>query len=208
MSDEIEADMRTAVEERLAERITRAQQTRDRRHERLAELAERRRHGLAARHKNKLARLQPTEADAASRKYVYGVDSNRGEDGEGYLLPPRVVRFPVTKVTAKRIYYVREVVGHSRRPVIGYVPRGPLERDGEVRPSSRGWWEPDATVYAEPPQLGQPIDATAEVKRLRDEMANAHPDRGGTNEAFIAARTRYETALNRINNRKDTHVHP
>lgn len=34
----------------------------------------------------------------------------------------------------------------------------------------------------------------AEVKRLRQEMADAHPDRGGTDEGFIAARQRYEAA--------------
>jgi hypothetical protein len=28
-------------------------------------------------------------------------------------------------------------------------------------------------------------------------MADAHPDRGGTNEEFIAARERYERALRR-----------
>jgi hypothetical protein len=36
-----------------------------------------------------------------------------------------------------------------------------------------------------------------ELKRLRMEMANAHPDRGGTNEGFIAARKRYKEALRR-----------
>ena len=36
-----------------------------------------------------------------------------------------------------------------------------------------------------------------EIKRLRMAMANVHPDRGGTNEQFIAARERYEQALRR-----------
>jgi hypothetical protein len=36
-----------------------------------------------------------------------------------------------------------------------------------------------------------------EVKRLRREMADAHPDRGGTDEGFIAAREAYERALRR-----------
>jgi len=38
-------------------------------------------------------------------------------------------------------------------------------------------------------------DANAEVLRLRRAMAAADPDRGGTNEEFIAARERYERAL-------------
>jgi hypothetical protein len=34
-----------------------------------------------------------------------------------------------------------------------------------------------------------------ELRRLRLAMADAHPDRGGTDEEFIAARERYERAL-------------
>ena len=37
--------------------------------------------------------------------------------------------------------------------------------------------------------------AEPELKQLRREMADAHPDRGGTNEQFMAARKRYERAL-------------
>src|SRR5690242_3709850 len=33
-----------------------------------------------------------------------------------------------------------------------------------------------------------------EVKRLKAEMADAHPDRGGTSESFAVARERYLTA--------------
>jgi hypothetical protein len=40
-------------------------------------------------------------------------------------------------------------------------------------------------------------DAEPEIKRLRREMAAVHPDRGGSNEEFIAARKRYEQALRR-----------
>jgi hypothetical protein len=38
-------------------------------------------------------------------------------------------------------------------------------------------------------------DAEPELKRLRMAMADAHPDRGGTNEEFIAARDQYDRAL-------------
>ena len=40
--------------------------------------------------------------------------------------------------------------------------------------------------------------AQPELKRLRMEMAGAHPDRGGTREEFIAARKSYEHALRQI----------
>lgn len=51
-------DMRAAVDERLAARLAANRARRDGRRRRLAELAERRRHGLAARHRAKLARGQ------------------------------------------------------------------------------------------------------------------------------------------------------
>jgi len=34
-----------------------------------------------------------------------------------------------------------------------------------------------------------------DLKRLKREMADAHPDRGGTDEQFVAARQRYKQAL-------------
>jgi hypothetical protein len=40
-------------------------------------------------------------------------------------------------------------------------------------------------------------EADPDIKRLRMEMADAHPDRGGTDEGFIAARERYVKALRR-----------
>jgi hypothetical protein len=40
-------------------------------------------------------------------------------------------------------------------------------------------------------------EAEPELKRLRMAMADAHPDRGGTDEGFIAARKAYEQAMRR-----------
>ncbi len=40
-------------------------------------------------------------------------------------------------------------------------------------------------------------EAGPELRRLRMAMADAHPDLGGTNEEFMAARERYEQALRR-----------
>ena len=39
--------------------------------------------------------------------------------------------------------------------------------------------------------------AHGDMKQLRRQMADAHPDRGGTNEGFMAARRRYEQAIRR-----------
>ena len=42
-----------------------------------------------------------------------------------------------------------------------------------------------------------PRDTAAELKRLKEKMADAHPDRGGSSAAFIAARQRYVDARRR-----------
>jgi hypothetical protein len=49
---------------------------------------------------------------------------------------------------------------------------------------------------------GADPDLVAEVKRLRMEAANCHPDRGGTAEAFMAAWARYEDAKARLDGRQ------
>lgn len=54
-------DLRDAVERRLAERLEANRRRRDDRRRRLAELHQRRAYGLAARHRNKLNRLDPEE---------------------------------------------------------------------------------------------------------------------------------------------------
>ncbi|KAB2341880.1 hypothetical protein [Actinomadura rudentiformis] len=54
----LDDDMRAAVDERLAETIRRNRERQDNRRRRLAELSERRRHGLQRRHRDKLNRNQ------------------------------------------------------------------------------------------------------------------------------------------------------
>src|SRR5688500_18326251 len=127
-------------------------------------------------------------AEVAAAEYVYGIDSSVSDDDRFYQ-DPHVVQFRITKKTPKRIYYIPENWG---RPVQRFVDRVALERAGQVRRRSAGWWEPDATVYLKPPELQQ--HAKPDLAALRAEMAAAHPDRGGSNEAFIAARQRYEQA--------------
>jgi hypothetical protein len=120
-------------------------------------------------------------------EFLYGIDSSVSDDSRFYE-PPRVVRFRITKKTPRRIYYE---AGY----LVRFVDRRRLEADGEVHRKSAGWWERDATVYLQPPVLEQ---ATApDLGVLKAAMAAAHPDRGGTHEAFIAARRRYEQAVNR-----------
>ncbi|MFI9244189.1 hypothetical protein ACIGXF_16725 [Streptomyces sp. NPDC053086] len=125
-------------------------------------------------------------ADLTRIEYLYAIEAE-GYDGNDDWHPTRVVQFQVTKKTPKRIYY-RTRDGRPER----FVDRLALERDGQVVRRSAGWWEPDLRVYLNPPVIEQAQPASlAELKAV---MAAAHPDRGGTDEAFIAARARYEAA--------------
>ncbi|AVH58408.1 MULTISPECIES: hypothetical protein [Streptomyces] len=124
-------------------------------------------------------------------EFLYGINSSVSDDSRFYE-PPRVVQFRITKKTPKRIYYVRR----ERIPgdiEIGYVNRQQIEADGEIyNHGAGGWWAPDFHLYLTPPALTQAQKPS--LAELKSAMAAAHPDRGGTDEAFIAARARYERA--------------
>jgi hypothetical protein len=79
--------------------------------------------------------------------------------------------------------------------IVHYADRAVLDRDGQVR-TSVNEAHPDATLY----RTREAAEAIAHgnIKQLRQQMAAAHPDRGGTNEAFIVARKRYERALREV----------
>lgn len=127
-------------------------------------------------------------------EFLYGVQP--GEyDGNDIWQSEKVVAFRITKKTARRIYYDANLLaGHPAH--VRYVDRQAVESAGQVTRRSAGWWEPDLTVYAQPPQVWPP-SADLDLASLKAAMAAAHPDRGGTDEAFIAARRRYERALSR-----------
>jgi hypothetical protein len=127
--------------------------------------------------------LEPTE-------YLYGIDSTVSDDSRFYQ-GPRVVQFRITKKTAKRIYYVASK-SWEPRVQIGFVDRQRIEADGEIYLRNRHWSAPDFHLYLNPPVIQQ--HNKPDLESLRAEMAAAHPDRGGTDEAFIAARARYERA--------------
>lgn len=95
----------------------------------------------------------------------------------------QVLAHQITKKTAKRIYFTY-LNGRT-----GFVDRQRIEADGEIY---HGYTmrrlhltPPEIPYRPEPPSLPE----------LRKAMADAHPDRGGTDAEFIAARQRYERAL-------------
>lgn len=138
--------------------------------------------------------MTQTAADARDRAtseiaaidFLYGIEAEHGSGPD--WVPTHVVKFRVTKKTARRIYYLPREWRDEQR----FVDRLTLERDGQVTRKSGGWWESDLTVYLNPPALAEAHQPS--LDELKAAMASAHPDRGGSGEAFIAARQRYERA--------------
>jgi hypothetical protein len=141
-------------------------------------------------------------------EYLYGY-SYGGEDSDGHP-----VRFQITKKTAKRIYYLRagEYLSDDGIPLewngyrpegIGYVDRQLLEEKGEVYNRGQHWCHADYHLYVsfersiEWRRQHQQDSKPESLQKLKMEMAAAHPDKGGTKEAFIEARKRYVAARQR-----------
>lgn len=123
-------------------------------------------------------------------EFLYGIQPARYDVNDDWQ-HAHVVAFPVRKKTPRRIYYdARQAWEPQER--LRFVDRHRLETDGEVTRRGGQWWEPDLTLYTQPPQVWPPVEL--DLAALKAEMAAAHPDRGGTDEAFIAARQRYERA--------------
>lgn len=127
--------------------------------------------------------LPSTATDAVVVEYLYGIDTG----GEHNDFRRRIAAFPITKKTPKRIYYSRD--GDR----IGYVNRQKIEESGSAY-TAAGWWCADACLHLEPPDLMANMPKRPDVGELKALMAAAHPDRGGTDAEFIAARERYDRA--------------
>ncbi|MFE5675082.1 WhiB family transcriptional regulator [Streptomyces erythrochromogenes] len=121
-------------------------------------------------------------------EYLYGIESGRWEGA--HWVPARVVRFPILRKTERRIYYVR---GCGAEGKLRHVDRAALEAEGEIcRNKATGWWELDKFLYVAPPTIG-PAPGT-NLGELRAAMTAAHPDRGGSVEAFTTAYAAYDQA--------------
>jgi len=124
------------------------------------------------------------------------------------------VKFTIIKKTKQRIYYNRRPLDFIERDYASgivdlteygtaYIDRQEIEQAGEIwSHKSGGWWEADCRLYLIPPpppdwRIIQP-EASEDLQTLKAEMAAAHPDRGGSNAAFIEARKRYVEARARL----------
>ncbi|WP_300610606.1 hypothetical protein [Trebonia sp.] len=152
---------------------------------------------------------KPGAASAAPVEYLYIPCTCTPYDD--YLAETRrwVEAVPVVRKTARRLYY--DTRRHEEDdPRLGYIDRQVLERDGKIwipGGHHNPWWLTGTHFYAtreaaeddlyrrQREQERKRQEAGPELRRLRMEMAAAHPDRGGTNERFIAAREAYERAL-------------
>ncbi|TKA13197.1 hypothetical protein [Actinacidiphila oryziradicis] len=105
-------------------------------------------------------------------------DPNWDEPFEGYAIR----RHRITKKTPKRIFYTDDW-GRTYS-----LDRQRLEADGEI-------WDRvhNRRLYLREPELPQPPKRPS-VAELKQRMADAHPDRGGNDAEFIAARQKYERA--------------
>lgn len=123
-----------------------------------------------------------TDTAPAAVEYLYSIHD---PNWDGLFTGYEILHWPITKKTAKQVH-VRDEYGRTC-----IFNRQQLEADGYVW--ARRWYttlwltEPEVNAAPKQPTLAE----------LKAAMADSHPDRGGTSEAFIAARDRYETARSR-----------
>lgn len=113
-------------------------------------------------------------------EYLYELWDANWDDGP--LGDYRVLRHEITKKTPKRIYFTY-CTGRT-----GFVDRQRIEADGEIY---HGYAL--RRLHLAPPEIPHQHRPPS-LPELKKAMADAHPDRGGTDAAFIAARAQYERA--------------
>jgi hypothetical protein len=118
-------------------------------------------------------------------------------------------KFQITKKTKQRIYYSRKPLPFEEREDRGirdlndygvaFINRQEIEREGEIwSHKSGGWWEADCCLYLRLPTPKVKTEELPNLGKLKAAMAAAHPDRGGSSAAFIAARVAYTEARRRL----------
>jgi hypothetical protein len=160
----------------------------------------------------------PDTSGAHPVEYLYGRYHHAGGEYIGDPELRGILAFPIVRKTKHRIFYKRRWIwfwpqlGEERAwlqsaPLhyenkVRFVDRGKLEATGEIGTNHR--WHEDWHLYLKPPYSWASSRANEEpdeekpdvftLLRLKAEMAAAHPDKGGTSAAFIAARKAYVEA--------------
>ncbi|WP_042400334.1 hypothetical protein [Streptacidiphilus carbonis] len=160
---------------------------------------------IAEKHAQAKAEDKKRTAAGETPVNLYAVERGYYDHGACHWVHSRIVRLPVTKTTPRRIYFLRSSEpGEYER---GYIDRQDFEARGWVYSSRYN------KIYAKPPELPNdkpfipppfrseypyaPV-SELELKRLKIAMRDAHPDKGGSSEAFIKARAEYEHARDRV----------
>jgi hypothetical protein len=121
------------------------------------------------------------------------------------------VKYPIRRKTKQQIFYDRNFE-YLRADLKNYRHYDAAERTGRVKRQEieleRHVWarQERERLYASPddlladclryqPDKPSKEERLATIRQRKAEMAAAHPDVGGSNEAFIKARRRYEEAL-------------
>jgi len=157
----------------------------------------------AKKSKPKPENQQQPAGDSAAN--LWAIEAGYWDYAAHQWVHSRIVRLPVVKKTAKRIFFLRSSEPGEYEQ--GYIDRQAFEAQGWV------WSSRYDKIYAAPPRIPDDkpfvpppfnpagyratVPTFDELKRLKAEMAAAHPDKGGTNERFIAARERYVEARRR-----------
>lgn len=161
----------------------------------------------AAKQSKPKAENRQHTAPGDSAANLYAIEAGYYDHGARRWVHSRMVRLPIAKKTAKRIYYLRSSEPEEFEQ--GYIDRQHFEAHGWVWSSryDKIWAQPpeipDDKPYVPPPfnpasYQTATVPSADELKRLKRAMADAHPDRGGTDAEFIAAHRKYEQARRRV----------
>lgn len=160
---------------------------------------------LAAVKAAKEAKAEDQQAAAGDDANLWAIEAGFYDFAARRWVHSRVVRLPIVKRTTKRIYYLRSAEPGEYEQ--GYIDRQAFEAQGWV------WSHRYDKIFATPPKVpadeplippsfagtyrGATVPTDVELKRLKAAMRAAHPDLGGSDAEFIAARKRYVEARRR-----------
>lgn len=133
------------------------------------------------------AKPASTDTNAAPVEYLHSLSWWESDD---WSRPGEWDRktYRITRKTAKRVYYRKDGYYNDE----GFVDRQVLERDGKVELRFEYTLQNHRTLYVEPPPIPERRRIEApDLSKLRQAMADAHPDRGGSREEFEPARAAY-----------------
>jgi hypothetical protein len=144
-------------------------------------------HGLKKLNKAKrAARPPPDTEDARLVEYLYGRWGGKHR---------------ILKRTKTRVYYNQIEENNweaSHEPRVGFIERAQLELPDDVEHwHDHKGRERHRYLFLRPPPPPEWHPEAPDLRELKAAMAAAHPDRGGSNGAFIEARKRYLAARQR-----------